>query len=79
MRKFKYIGNSSLEPASRHFVIEVEEDDFQKAKNSKSPLRGRVIEANKKSPWPVGYYSITWVNPFRAMEDYGFPCLILID
>jgi hypothetical protein len=79
MRKFKYIGNCSLEGSSRHFVIEVTEENFQNAKTSKCHLRGTVIAAGKNSPWEVGHYSNTWANPFCSMLDYGFPVFILID
>lgn len=79
MRKFKYIGNSSLEGPSYHFVIEVEEENFQNAKVSKCNLRGKVIEAGKNAKWEIGHYSNTWVNPFCSMLDYGFPVFILIE
>lgn len=79
MRKLKFIGNSSLEGPSRHFVIEVEEENFQNAKISKCHLRGKVIEAGKNSPWGIGYYSNTWANPFCSMMDYGWPVFVLIE
>lgn len=79
MKKLKYIGNCGLEAPSRHFTIEVEDDNFQNARHSNCHLKGQVIEAGSKSPWPVGYYSETWANPFESMRDTGFPTFILVN
>ncbi len=79
MRKFKYIGNCSLEGPSRHFVIEVTEENFQNVKNSDCHLKGTVIKAGKDSPWRVGDSSEMWANPYKSMRDSGFPVFILID
>lgn len=78
MKYLLYIGNNNPCEKKERFVLEVEEERYQKAQSSDFTFRGKVIAKNKDVDWSLGYISDYWVNPFFETRKGKFCCFVIV-
>lgn len=76
MRYFRFIGDAGLRPKSEHFIVEVEDEEYEKMKlfPYSRQFSGKVIKSNNRSV-PAGHEG-KFCNPYFEMAQYGWPMFV---
>ena len=78
MHYFKYIGNAAPESAMRSYILEVSKEEHKSMKNGANYFSGVVVHVNSRSPFKIGYTSARFTNPYKEMEECGFPVFVKV-